>query len=102
MSDSGSQRDRAKHFVKQVKAKLISEFGDSVQFENDQPTNLKFVINSKEMMLEYKNGDDFELYDRDARTQKGTILGKYSSANITNPTDSTPDNIIAKIKKYIS
>ena len=95
------RRIQAKLLAEKVKAKLTGEFGDSVNFENDQLTNLKFVINSKEMMLKYKNGHDFELYDRDAKTQKGETLGNYLSSNIFDSSDDTPDQIVSKVKEYV-
>ena len=100
--DPIDQRNRAKILVEKVKEKLITEFDKLVNFENDQLTNLKFVIKSKEMMLEYKNGDAFELYDRDAKTQRNETLGEYSSANIRDSSDPTPDKIVSKIKEYTS
>ncbi len=104
MSESGSQRDRAKQFADQVKSKINSEFGDRVDWEGDSPPSLKFVIKNGdkkyEMRLEYLNGDDFELYDRDAKTQRNETLGKFSSQNITKPNDSTPDKVVDKVKSH--
>jgi len=106
VSESVSQRDRAKQFADQIKSKLNSEFGDRIDWEGDSPPSLKFVIKNGdkkyEMRLEYLNGDDFELYDRDAKTQRNETLGKYSSENITTPNDPTPDQVVAKVKEYTS
>jgi len=105
MSESVSQRDRAKQFASQVKSKLTSEFNDKIDWEGDSDPNLKFVIktNSKkyEMKMEYDaNNDSFSLYDRDLKTQKNETLGDFSPKNITTPNDPTPSKVVDKVKSH--
>lgn len=105
MSESGSQRDRAKQFADQVKYKLNSEFNDKIDWEGDSYPNLKFVIktNSKkyEMKMEYNATEDsFSLYDRDLKTQKNETLGDFSPKDITTPNDPTPTKVVDKVKSH--
>ena len=105
MSEANSQRKRAIHFSEQVKSKLNSAYDDtSLNWEADSPPSLKFVIvrpKHVEMRLEYNaTSDSFELYDRDAKTQRNETLGTFSPENITTPGDITPQEIVDKVKSY--
>lgn len=104
MSDSVSQRDRAKDFSDQVKAGLNSEFASNIDWEGDSPPSLKFVIKKDknyEMELKYNTEKDlFVLYDRDAKTQRNETLGEFSPANITTPDDPTVSKIVEAVKSY--
>ena len=106
MDDPGAERERAKQFADQVKIKLSSEFGDKIDWENDSPPSLKFLVKTDsknyEMRLEYKTGDSFLLYDRDVNTQTGDDLGKFSSENITTPNDPTPSKVVDKVISHVS
>lgn len=99
------KRERAKHFSEQVKSKLNNAFdGTTLNWEGASPPSLKFVIvrpKKYEMTLEYNTTEDlFVLYDRDAKTQRGETLGDYSPQNITTPDDTTPQQIVDKVKSY--
>ena len=105
MSEANSQRKRAIHFSEQVKNNLNKSFdGTQINWEADSPPSLKFVIvrpTHKEMRLEYNaTSDNFELYDRDAKTQRNETLGTFSPENITTPGDITPQEIVDKVKSY--
>ena len=104
MSESPEKRDRAIQFSNQVKSTLNSELGSNVDWENDAPPNLKFVIKKDkkyEMMMQYnQEADSFLLYDRDAKTQRNETLGTFSPANITTPNDSTVADVVAKVKSH--
>ena len=106
MSEADSQRKRAIHFSEQVKSKLNNVFdGTQINWEADSPPSLKFVIvrpKHVEMRLEYNaTSDNFELYDRDAKTQRNETLGTFSPANITSPGDPTPQQVVDKVKSYV-
>ncbi len=104
MSDSEGHKNRAKHFSEQVKAKLENEFGSKVDWEGDSPPSLQFTIKtgkSYEMRLEYNQTEDsFELYDKDAKTQRNETLGKFSPANVTDPKDTTASDVVEAVKKH--
>jgi len=104
MDDPIAQRKRAIQFSDQVKLKLDSEFGDKIQWEGASPPSLKFLmVRSKktEMTLEYNATTDmFSLYDRDAKTQTGSILEEFSPVNITTPNDLTPSKVVNAVKSY--
>ena len=105
MSDANSKRERAKHFSEQVTLKINNKFGSDIHWESDRPPSLKFVIKRSktlEMRLEYNDSKDvFELYDRDQKTQTGLTLGAFSPENITNPSDTTVQELVNSIIKYI-
>ena len=104
IGDSNSQRDRAKQFSDQVKKQLIKKFDNDIDWEGDQPPSLKFLVKKEkryEIRFEYKPAVDmFELYDRDAKTQRNETLGEFSPANITTPNDPTPSKVVEKVISY--
>ena len=106
MSEYTSKRDRAIHFSDQVKAHLNKIFDrTSLNWEYASPPSLKFVVvrpKNYEMTLEYNATDDkFELYDRDAKTQRNETLGTFDPANVTTPGDETAKEVAEKTKSHV-